>query len=103
MNPQQAPWLIIAYGPVWAIGRGSASAPPEYVRAMREYIRTILAELFGPKISNCVPVIYGGDVNAGNSAALLKDGCVDGLFVGRAGWEADAFANLIRNALQAVT
>jgi len=101
VDPQQAPKLIIAYEPVWAIGRDSASANPEYVRTMREYIGSILTGLFGPEISKCVPVIYGGDVNAGNSAALLKEGQVDGLFVGRAGWEADAFANLIRNALEA--
>jgi triosephosphate isomerase len=95
--------LIIAYEPVWAIGVDSASATPEYVRAMRDYIRAVLAELFGPEISKCVPVIYGGDVNAGNCAALLKEGQVDGLFVGRAGCQADAFANLIRSSLEAVT
>jgi len=102
VDPQQARRLIIAYEPVWAIGCDAASAAPEYVRAMREYIRAILAELFGPEISKCVPVIYGGDVNAGNCAALLKEGQVDGLFVGRAGWQAEAFANLIRISLEAV-
>ena len=101
VDPQQASRLIIAYEPVWAIGRDSASATPEYVRAISEYIRSILAELFGPEISKCVPIIYGGDVNAGNAGALLKEGQVDGLFVGRASLQAEAFANLIRAALEA--
>lgn len=102
VEPMQAARLIIAYEPVWAIGRDSASATPGHVRSMRELIRAVLGEIFGPGISTCVPVIYGGDVNAGNCAALLKEGRVDGLFVGRAGCQADAFANLIRLALEAV-
>jgi triosephosphate isomerase len=102
VESQQASSLIIAYEPVWSIGRDAASASPDYVRTMREYIRGILGELFGPETSDRVPVIYGGDVNVSNCAALLTEGKVDGLFVGRAGRQADAFANLIRISLQAV-
>jgi len=101
VEPQQASRLMIAYEPVWSIGVEGASAAPDYVRTIRDHIRSILCELFGPEAPDQVPVIYGGDVNVGNSAALLVEGQVDGLFVGRAARDADAFANLIRICLRA--
>jgi triosephosphate isomerase len=103
VESQHASSLIIAYEPVWSIGRDAASASPDYARTMSDYIRGILRELFGAETSAQVPVIYGGDVNASNCAALLTEVKVDGLFAGRASYQADVFADLIRISLQAMT
>ncbi len=45
--------------------------------------------------SSALAVLYGGSVNAGNAADLLSDAHAGGLFVGRAGWTASAFIQLL--------
>jgi len=102
VKTQEASRLMIAYEPVWSVGVEGVSVPPDYVRTIREYTLGILSEQFGSEASAQIPIIYGGAVNAENCATILIDGCADGLFVGRAGWEADAFANLIRICLHAL-
>jgi triosephosphate isomerase len=56
--------------------------------------------MLGPTAAQ-VPVIYGGDVNLRNAAALVQESGTDGLFIGRAALEAENFAALIRAAVQA--
>ena len=102
VKPQEASSVMIAYEPVWSVGVEGVDVPPDYVRTIREYMLGILSEQLGPEASAEIPIIYGGAVNAENCAAILIDGHADGLFVGRAGWEADTFANLIRICLRAL-
>ena len=92
--------LILAYEPVWAIGQGGAMAPPPYVYAMCSHIRDVVSEVFGAGLGVRVPVIYGGDVRVSTAADILHHAGVDGLFVGRAAWQADSFAALIRSCLE---
>jgi triosephosphate isomerase len=66
---------------------------------MQEHIRGVLAGLF---TGSSIPVLYGGTVNERNAASLLVDGGVDGLFIGRAAWEADGFAVIIRACANAI-
>ena len=42
--------------------------------------------------------LYGGSVNPGNAEELIVQPSIDGLFVGRAAWQADKFNDLIRMA-----
>jgi triosephosphate isomerase len=86
--------LMVAYEPIWAIGQ-TKSAAPEDVRAMAAHIRRTLAELFGPA-GESVRVLYGGTVNLENAVRLLLDGNTDGLFIGRAAWQPEGFAEIIR-------
>jgi L-erythrulose 1-phosphate isomerase len=102
VKPQEVPSLMIAYEPVWSVGVEGAHVSADYVRTIREYIRGILSEQFGPEGSARVPIIYGGAVNEDNCATILIKGQVDGLFVGRVGREADTFANLVRICLRAM-
>lgn len=81
-NPQD---VLIAYEPVWAIG--------EHGRAPRpEEIAPALAELADLPVRG---VLYGGSVSEDNAALLLGLPGVDGLFVGRAAWDAQAYLRLL--------
>src|SRR5450432_2084594 len=79
--------LLVAYEPVWAIGEHGTAAMAGDLRVMQEHIRSTLADLFGASAS--IPILYGGTVNQANAVSLLVDGGVDGLFIGRAAWQAD--------------
>ena len=101
--PPDCAWrLIVAYEPVWAIGAEQADIGMEYVREIQDDIRATLQEIFGASAGATVPVIYGGDVNLRNAAALVSESGTDGLFIGRAALEAESFAELIRASVQAL-
>jgi triosephosphate isomerase len=87
--------LMVAYEPVWAIGKHGTAATADDLRAMYEHIRSTLADLFGAS-SASIPVLYGGTVSEVNAVNLLVKGGVDGLFIGRAAWQAEGFAGIIR-------
>ncbi len=86
----------VAYEPVWAIGVNGVPASAEYVRLRHASIGTALEARFpGARI----PVLYGGSVNPQNAEELIVQPGVDGLFTGRAAWEAEKFDALIRQVL----
>jgi len=87
--------LMVAYEPVWAIGEYGTAATSGDLRVMHEHIRSTLADMFSAAAAS-IPVLYGGTVNEMNAASLLAEGGVDGLFIGRAAWEAHGFAGIIR-------
>ena len=85
----------IAYEPVWAIGVNGKPAPPAYVQERPQRLRLLLRELY-PGQCCSVPLLYGGSVNSENASAYIGLEDVDGLFVGRAAWNASAFDALLR-------
>ena len=62
-----------------------------------KWIKECLQEIFGDA-SKDIPVLYGGSVNPGNANELIVQPSIDGLFTGRAAWQADKFDKLIRDA-----
>lgn len=94
----QADKLWIAYEPVWSIGAGGTPAGAGYAENMQQAIKKCLIELFGICGEN-IPVLYGGSVNPDNACELICQPSIDGLFVGRAAWDAEKFNALIRSAL----
>lgn len=90
----------IAYEPVWSIGVNGTPASPEYAESMHKIIKETLSELFQENASQ-IPVLYGGSVNPQNADKLIVQPSIDGLFTGRAAWDADKFNILIRNAVKA--
>jgi L-erythrulose 1-phosphate isomerase len=92
--------LLILYEPVWSIGVGGEAAHPEYVATAMDDIRITLQERFG-KAGKTVPILYGGSVHAENCAAYAVLPQCAGLGVGRAGWEAESFVQVLRRALTA--
>jgi triosephosphate isomerase len=89
--------LIIAYEPVWAIGKGALrEATPEEFREMSIFIKKILSDKFGVENADRIKIIYGGSVNPGNSLSFLEHGGADGFLVGRDSLDAKKFSEIIK-------
>jgi triosephosphate isomerase (TIM) len=89
--------LIVAYEPVWAIGKSTAeAATPAMAQEMVIFIRKMLTERFGREAATKVPVLYGGSVDPENATALLKEGGVSGFLVGRASAQIESFMELLK-------
>lgn len=89
------PRVILAYEPRWAIGAADA-APPNYVAERHAALRALLLELWGAETAEATRIIYGGSVSPANGAELIALPNVDGLFIGRAAWQPEGFAAMIR-------
>lgn len=88
--------LIVAYEPVWAIGRATPARENEVLEAVIEIRRTLL-EKFGIENAKKIKVIYGGSVEDKDILKFVTDSTVDGVLVGRASLNAKTFANIIND------
>lgn len=91
--------VVIAYEPVWAIGTGQNAVPQDVTLAVQT-IRKQLKHLYGAKASEQVQVLYGGSVTADSAAGYLALPGVDGLLIGGASLDANAFATIVEKAHQ---
>jgi triosephosphate isomerase len=89
--------IAIAYEPVWAIGTGN-SALPDDVKKATKAIRNQIKHLYGPTAANAIRVLYGGSVTASSAADYLATDGVDGLLVGGASLDAQAFSEIVSQA-----
>jgi triosephosphate isomerase len=100
VNKEQAPVLIVAYEPVWAIGTGKV-ATTEQAQEVHAFIRGLLAKLFTEPVAQKVRILYGGSMKPSNAPELLAQKDIDGGLVGGASLEARSFVELV-NAAAAV-
>ena len=89
--------LVVAYEPVWAIGTGKV-ATPEQAQEAHAFVRGKLRLLYGEKIADATPIIYGGSVTPENTAGLMGQPDVDGALVGGASLKADSFLAIVKAA-----
>ncbi|MDR2010494.1 MAG: triose-phosphate isomerase [Bacteroidales bacterium] len=87
---------IIAYEPIWAIGTGR-TATPEQAQEMHAHIRNTIADLYTKEIANEITILYGGSVNAANSANLFAKEDIDGGLVGGASLKVNEFMQIIES------
>jgi len=85
--------LEIAYEPVWAIGTGVVATAAEAKEA-HGWIRLEVAAVH-PRRAEGVRILYGGSVKPDNMAGLLAVPDVDGVLVGGASLDPQAFAALV--------
>ena len=79
----------IAYEPVWAIGTARTPTGAE-IAEVHGHIRHRLAAVMGEEAQR-TRILYGGSVTSGNASEILATAEVDGVLVGTASLEADAF------------
>lgn len=87
--------LIIAYEPVWAIGKGSEAMKPADLHEISIFIKKVLVEIYGKESGIKIPILYGGSVDHKNARDLLKLGEVRGLLVGRESLNPKKFESLL--------
>lgn len=88
--------VIIAYEPVWAIGKGANPATPAEFLEMSIFIKKILSDKFGVKEISNVKIIYGGSVDDKNTNSFIEEGRVDGFLPGRTSLNPEKFSKIIQ-------
>jgi triosephosphate isomerase len=83
--------VILAYEPVWSIGEGGIPADPNFANEQHKRIKAVTAA----EIGTALPVLYGGSVNRQICCALAGQPHIDGLFIGRAAWNAAGFIGIV--------
>jgi triosephosphate isomerase len=91
--------IVIAYEPVWAIGTGETATPAQAQEAAAS-IRRRVRDRHGAA-ADSLRILYGGSVKSENAAALLALDDVDGVLVGGASLDPDAFAAIARAGSEA--
>jgi triosephosphate isomerase len=95
IDAAQAEGIVIAYEPVWAIGTGRTASAEEANRVIR-IIRSVVAEIFDPKIAHEMRIQYGGSVKPNNAGELFSQSDIDGALVGGASLSASDFAAIVK-------
>ena len=97
LAPKDRVKVIIAYEPLWAIGKtASAAISSNDLAEMVLYIRKVLAELLPGKNSAHSSVLYGGSVESSNMRALAGASGVDGFLIGHASVDPREFSAMVR-------
>ena len=88
--------LVVAYEPVWAIGKTAANAmQPQELEETVIFIRKTLVDIVGRTDALKVPILYGGSVEGENAARLMQEGGVGGFLVGHASAQLRSFADIV--------
>lgn len=96
LTPVEAQRVLLAYEPIWAIGEHGRPATLDEVAPVISAIRDVAASRTAS--GRVAGVLYGGSVHADNIAELVTAPGVDGVFVGRAAWDAAGMGRLVELA-----
>jgi triosephosphate isomerase len=91
----EAPGVVVAYEPVWAIGTGK-TATKEQAQEVHAFLRLILKGIFGEAAASAIRILYGGSVKPENIAELMAQPDIDGALVGGASLKAASFASIVK-------
>ena len=92
--------VIIAYEPVWAISSVKAAklASPDEIAEVVKLIRNVLKDIYGAKIAENIPVLFGGSVSPSNAGGYLTVPGVNGLLIGGSSLILSEFIDIINTA-----
>jgi len=100
IDSANAPKIVVAYEPVWAIGTGKASSGENANTVHQKVLRRALSELFGADGADAIRILYGGSVTASNAAEFFAYPDIDGALVGGASLKPDEFVAITKAALR---
>src|SRR3989338_9882226 len=85
VSKQSTSSLIIAYEPVWVIGKSAKDAllPGDLAQSVI-FIKKVLSDIFGRNTADKISIVYGGAGEPTNAGALVKETGVAGFLVGHA-------------------
>ncbi|HEY1348743.1 MAG TPA: triose-phosphate isomerase [Ktedonobacteraceae bacterium] len=95
---ENAPKLVVAYEPIWAIGTGRA-ATAEGAGQVIHLIRQLYGSMYGEKAARDVRILYGGSVTSANISEFVAHPDIDGALVGGASLKPD-FVEIVRRTIE---
>ena len=95
INSKNFSKVILAYEPVWAIGKSGKVIAPQDLHQMYIFIKRVLISHFGKKVGEDFNLIYGGSVDPKNTKDLMDHGNIKGFLVGRASLNEFSFAKIV--------
>ena len=98
ISVEDAPKLVIAYEPIWAIGTGKA-ATAEGAGQVVHLIRELYGAMYGEKAARELRILYGGSVTSANTAEFIAHPDIDGALVGGASLKPD-FVEILRQTIE---
>ena len=100
VSKDQAPTVVVAYEPVWALGTGKVATTAQ-AQEVHAFIRGLLTKLFTEPVAQKVRILYGGSMKPSNAPELLAQKDIDGGLIGGAALEARSFVDLVNAATAA--
>ncbi len=94
VGEEQMANVVFAYEPVWAIGTGKTASDAQ-ADEVCGLIRDTVGSLFSRALARRAIILYGGSMNAGNCAGLLRMENIDGGLIGGASLKPDDFARIV--------
>ena len=88
--------IVIAYEPIWAIGTGK-TASSDQAQEMHFYIRSLIKDKYGDKVSNETTILYGGSCKPSNSLEIFSQNDIDGGLIGGASLNSTDFVSIIES------
>jgi triosephosphate isomerase len=95
VSGDDAPSLVVAYEPIWAIGTGRNAEPADAGQVIA-LIREMLAGALSAEAAATIRVQYGGSVKAGNIRGFMAHPEIDGALVGGASLDPEELALIVK-------
>jgi triosephosphate isomerase len=97
LAPKQRSQVILAYEPIWAIGKTASEAITQHdLTEMILYIRKVLGDYLPARAPEKAILLYGGSVEAAGAASLSEGTGINGFLLGHASADPLQFTQIVK-------